>query len=655
VRGSGDLDYLGEGMVDLLSTKLDGAGDLRSVDTRAILSLLAQDGGGSLDLARSQSTARDLDADLFVLGNVVEVQGSVHLDASLYDSGADMEVVAQASVEGSATEIFGMVDDLAGQLLVGESERGARGRQIAAVTTSSLDALKAYLAGEKALREGHYQPAAEAFQTAVQADSTFALAWYRLSVAADWLVRLDLVETSAEQAVRHSGRLSERDRRLLEATLAHVRGDFYEAERLQRGILSTYPDAVESWLRLGEMIFHYGPFFGRPLAEAKEAFERTLFYEPDDIDALNHLIRIAASSREIGELDALVDRFLELNPDADREIEVRSLRAFVSEDESAQEQVLGDLATAGDGVLMLTAWAVANFTEGHNGGQRVAELATSPSRLREVRALGFAYLGFLSMAQGRWAETKETLARSAEFYAPFSLEYRALLATAPYISVSADELRALRAEVEDWDAAAARPSGNPAGWVAANDEAHGHIRLYLLGLLSAKLGDETAAQSYLSQLTDLDGPAHVVALARDLARGVRAELALNGGDLTGALAALESIEAKTWYQRMTTSPFYALDRERYLRAELLAAAGRDDEALAYYSSFAGASVYRLAYLAPSHLRRGEIYERLGDPDKAAVHYNRFLTLWESADPELRPMVEYVEGRLAELNSEALGD
>ena len=54
-------------------------------------------------------------------------------------------------------------------------------------------------------------------------------------------------------------------------------------------------------------------------------------------------------------------------------------------------------------------------------------------------------------------------------------------------------------------------------------------------------------------------------------------------------------------------------------------------------------------------RRGEIYERLGEPDKAALHYNRFLTLWDSADPELRPMVEYVEERLAELSSETLGD
>jgi len=653
VRGGGELDYLGEGMVDLLSTKLDGAGDLLSVDPRAILSLIAQDGPGDVDLARSQSIARELEADLFVLGNVVEVQGSVHLDASLYDADRDMEVVAQASVEGSADEIFDMVDGLAAQLLVGES--GTRGSDIAAVTTTSLDALKAYLEGEREMRRGEYLPAAEAFQRAVRADSTFALAWYRLTVAADWLVRLDLVETSAEQAVRNSARLSEKDRRLLEATLAYVRGDFHEAERLHRAILSLYPEDVESRLRLAELVFHTGPFFGQPAAAAKEEFERILFYEPDDIDALVHLIRIAATTPETGELDALVERFAELNPGADRALETQILRAFATGDERAQEEALEDLSQAADGVVLLSAWAASNFIDGFTGGERVAGVLTTPNRIREVRGLGHVYLSFLALAQGRWSRAQEMIDLAGGFHAPFGHEYRALTSTAPFVSATGEELADIRADLQAWRAPPASEGGTLAGWVVSNEEAHQHIRLYLLALLSAKLSDESAARSYLDQLRELDGLPHVAALARDLAQGVQAELSLNRDDLAGALAALESIEGKSWYQRMTTSPFYGLDRERYMRAELLAANGRDEEALVLYNSFEGASVYMLAYLAPSHMRRGEIYERLGDPDKAALHYNRFLALWDAADPELRPMVEYVEGRLAELSSESLGD
>ena len=46
VRGDARLAYLSEGMVDLLATKLDGAGDIRTVDPRALLRALAHEPAG---------------------------------------------------------------------------------------------------------------------------------------------------------------------------------------------------------------------------------------------------------------------------------------------------------------------------------------------------------------------------------------------------------------------------------------------------------------------------------------------------------------------------------------------------------------------------------------------------------------------------------
>ncbi len=105
---------------------------------------------------------------------------------------------------------------------------------------------------------------------------------------------------------------------------------------------------------------------------------------------------------------------------------------------------------------------------------------------------------------------------------------------------------------------------------------------------------------------------------------------------------------------MVASPFYSQANERYLRAGLLVAANRQQEALRWYSSFREASLYDLVYLAPSHLRRAEIYERLGEREKAALHYRRFVELWSDADPELRSMVEHAEAHLASLAGEAPG-
>src|SRR5439155_1533867 len=53
-------------------------------------------------------------------------------------------------------------------------------------TTTSLVALKAFLAGERFFRRAQPRQAEAEFKRAVAADSTFALAWYRLSAATGW-------------------------------------------------------------------------------------------------------------------------------------------------------------------------------------------------------------------------------------------------------------------------------------------------------------------------------------------------------------------------------------------------------------------------------------------------------------------------------------
>src|SRR2546425_1493747 len=75
VRGGPDVAYLGEGMVNLLSTSLDGAGDLRAVDPHAVLSVAQRRGGGALDPAGGATVAARLGARVYGLGGVVEGGG----------------------------------------------------------------------------------------------------------------------------------------------------------------------------------------------------------------------------------------------------------------------------------------------------------------------------------------------------------------------------------------------------------------------------------------------------------------------------------------------------------------------------------------------------------------------------------------------------
>ena len=99
---------------------------------------------------------------------------------------------------------------------------------------------------------------------------------------------------------------------------------------------------------------------------------------------------------------------------------------------------------------------------------------------------------------------------------------------------------------------------------------------------------------------------------------------------------------------MAAAAFFALSRERFLRAELLRRTGRHDEALDFYASFVDTSLFDLPYLAPAHLGSAEILDERGDVHAALRHYRRFTELWEEADTELQPAVERARARLAEL-------
>jgi len=286
VRAGESFAYLAEGLVDLMSRNLDGAGDLHTVDPGTILTAVGRN-KGLLDAARGREVARDMGAGLFILGSVNAIGAQVRLQAALYDvASATDSAQVKGSVEGDSTQLFSLVDRLSGQLMVGRG-RGlsARLAVTAAVTTASLDALKAYLDGERRLRTASLQgakldSAITMFQQAVHADSSFALAYYRMAVAAGWANRHVLSTASAERALTLSDRLAPRDRRLLEAYVNYRRGAADQAERLYREILRDYPDDLEATFQLADVQYNYNPLHGRPRSEARDAFNQVLALDP---------------------------------------------------------------------------------------------------------------------------------------------------------------------------------------------------------------------------------------------------------------------------------------------------------------------------------------------------------------------------------------
>ena len=646
VRGGagGDLGYLSEGMTDLLSAKLDGAVGLHAIDPRSVVAATAgREGSRPLSVAECARIARSLGAGWFIGGDVVEVAGRLQLNGELYDARGGAAPVAAASVVGQASGLFGLVDDLAGRILAGlTAGRDTALTRVASITTHSLPALKAFLQGEQALRAGLDAQAGAAFLEAATLDSGFALAQYRLALTLTWVdVPTGQDPTAwAATAARHAQRLPLLARDLLEAYRAYRELKADTAERMYRGIVSGHPDNVEAWLMLGETLFHDNMWRGRAPSESRAAFERVLALDPANAHAMVHLARLAALEGRPAELDSLARRYLSAHRGAERAIEIRALQAFVHHDSAGRAEVAAAAFRSGDYVLLTgLIQAASSYAQDLEAAEELVgpfrRLPANPLMERFARRI----ISDFPLAGGRWGIGQATRLLGTAVDADWLTEAQALVAADPFFPVPRSRVAALRDSIA---ARAAYPTLSP--YVVPGPDIGAEMRAYLLGLLSVRLGDRAAAERHLETLEALERSAGV-SPARDLAHGLRAEMARTAGDLRGALAELEAFT----FQPPTAghrSVAHWGNHERFLTAELLHALGRDREALPWYESLM--SAYDLPWLAPSHVRMGEIHERLGDRERAVFHYRRALALWSGADPEFRPLVARATAGLARL-------
>jgi DNA-binding SARP family transcriptional activator len=623
VTGGQELAELGVGMQDLVAARLDGVGRLHRVTRgggrpQAVLRLDAR-----LDPIVGATAARRVSARFYAMGQLIADSGGLQATATIFDRGNANAPVARAEARAGAGSVFDLADALVAQLIaqmdVGPDQQLTR---IAATSTRSLPALKAYLEGNRKFRADSLPGAIDAFRRAVRADSTFSMAYYRLSLAADLEGRREDALWAARLAGRFSAGLHDHERELVEAYLVHRRGRIDEAERLYRRIVAEHPTDPEGWRRLAGVLYHSNPLRGRSITEAREPLRRLLALTPDDPEALIHLARVAALEGHEREADTLVRRAVALSPDS-LLLGLRTVRAYALDD-LVDARDVGELLSRA-GAARPAALAAVRPGGALEGARDLARrLAASHGVSCEVRALGHRMLARISLAGGRLGDALALLREMESCGATASLMLRAAGAALPFLPVDTAEIASLREELEHAE---------------AHDTA---ASVHALGTLALRVGDTLAARRALATLS-APRPGDPSAERRaSFARSLAARLAVAEGRPRVALARLESVH---WEHGGETPPAEVADR--FLRAELLAALGRQDEALGWYASFAQRSLDEVVYLAPAELRQAEIYERRGERGRAVLHYRRFVDLWQAPDPELLTATERAGGRLAE--------
>lgn len=291
-------------------------------------------------------------------------------------------------------------------------------------------------------------------------------------------------------------------------------------------------------------------------------------------------------------------------------------------------------------------WVLATYLEDLGRAEEFTRLGTASSIPPGPRAAAHQLLANLKIAGGRWSDAAPEFAAVASVQPDSALIGRALAASLPFLSVPRLELEAIRGEVERWMPGSDVSTPLPESVRPLT----GHLRLYLLGLLSARLGDGAAALRHVGEMERLAAPADSRALVRDLGHTIRADVAAGAGRKEEALSQLEGVKGEVPFE-LIRLPYFSGEHARYLRGLLLHQVGRDEEGLHLLEVAFTGTPNELHYRAPMHLLRAEILQQLNKRAAAAEQYSRVVKLWGSCDPALRPVVEGAKVKLAELTAE----
>lgn len=594
VDAPASLGYLGSAAMQLLSATLGGAGPVRTVEPAAILAAIARARVKKMDQAEGLRIARHFAAGYYLVGSVIESGGRLRALATLFAGDGTPRDRFEAEVK-SESLLFELMDAIAGQVLTAVADRAwVRLARSAIRATSSLPALKHYLAGEEAMRAGRPEAGREAFMLATQVDGTFALAHDRLAGSFASAGLIEMARDSSARAFEHRTRLGDPERQLVEAHHAWLDGRVDQAEHLYQTVASAWPQTVAGWFHLGDVLFHANPERGRKVEEARFPFDRVLELDPDHVGALVHLARLDALAGRRTEAVRHLRHALERNPSPDLGFSLRVLLAHLGDSRTERDAVIAELPSA-RAVAIANAFAeIALHARDLEGAVVFGRAALGVARTDEFRALCHFGLAHLLLALDQEGDAADEFDQVAAIRPVWATAARAQLLVLPGAVVSEDALAKARSEVLALPAAPS-PLALPL-ILQAHEALFPHVRLYLLGLLAIRAGEVNAAVETAEEMAETEVPGGSVAPIQRFSRTLEAELLRCRGRVAEAVERLQRPGPAIWYQFAAVSPFFTGMHERLLHGLVLRETGSERAARAWWATIGRRSPYELAAL-----------------------------------------------------------
>jgi serine/threonine-protein kinase len=644
------LARLGRDLVVTLSTNLDGAGPIRTIDALTTLAQVPA-GSGQLTTQDGVALARRLGAASVVQGTLIRVGENVRFDLSLLRT-SDASVITRISATASQHDIVALTDSATWGLLR-EVWRGpdAPTPSFGAVATRSLPALKAFLEGEQAIAVNKWDDAADAFATTIAADSSFWWAYCRYNYSRSWTLRGASVSREARICQEHRAELPERERLMVSFSVPpDSLTPITERLRLQRlqEITQRFPDYWPGWMAYADRQIHYGYAVGGTFSSARAGFERAAELNPRFAPAWQHLAWIYLSQRDTAALRVALDTLRALGGIPAREENgYRGLQRLLSGQTLPEgwinQHARNIVAEFAAGAL---AAELANGDFLHYGFpalelEQAREMLATPGVAPVLASLSRRQVVWSWMARGGWDSALVAAVQNARQDTSTAAQLE------PY-RVSA--LGAFFGALDPHAAAAhrgtAEQKANSAGTVAARARL-----LWLDALIAVARRDSAAIARVRSELA-------VVRDSVDFDAVLAAFELERRGDVRGAAEALLEFETRTrdvGRARFAPGDVMFNPLIRIVAARWLALSGDATAALGMLDLFDDFAVTNSfdanATLAGfAILERARISEGKGDCEPARRNYENFLGRYDAAGASHRHLVDEANSALARLRT-----
>jgi serine/threonine-protein kinase len=613
-----------EGLVDVLSRSLDGAGPLRTVAPSTVI----QRWRGRADAPSAAALGQSTGARFVVYGTLQSVGDSVRADATLLDAGSGRSV-GEVTVRDAEAHLDRLADSLAVALLRQAGQVTAIGVvRGSGVGARSLPALKAFLQGEQEFRRGQWDSSRTSLERALALDTTLVPALRRLAETYGW--QRSMYDTTSQALSMRAGTLnhglSPRDSLLVVADslfAAVTHAGPMDQLPLQLRLLATaafvaerYPEDPEAQYVWADARLHYGNRARTSPQALYDGFARVAALDSSFGPGFSHAAWWALATGRREAARQLARRMLAMHPSSD-----------VTDQNSLILRLTDSAPPTGDSLRALLA------------------RASDPGVLQAAISLSWH------------PDSAESAIQLARTWADRSPPDRAMLA---------GTFLAARGHLRDGLALAAKagPHGGREylpGFAAAL-VVTGLPMDTLVGSFNRSLGGPFYRDSVpmaASALPLWAGRGDTVPLGRylkiadslahrpDAPPGIKLEPARVSAFL--ALARRDTADALRRFLALPDTLYGGDGDVRFARSNLLVATRRDEEALASLENPYWEFPWPFDPLRV--LQRGRVAERLGRRELAVDAYRSVVATWRHPDPELQPYVTEARQALSRLTAE----